>query len=1028
MKLAFSLQQVLFILIVFSIFQVTTVYSADMGISIQLRLKDPIGNYPTQSGLLVKVQVLSPVVGCILREEIFSSQTITDGNLSVLLGSGTLGSYDPGLSLLAVYDNTTSKTNLTCVDSTNVVTGTGQTYMPAALDGRVLRMSTTIAADNIVADFNMRSTPYAIVAESIGGKQGPDILVRNTGTQMSQSNLEALLADGSRYTNLLNIATSGQAQSATNATTAVDFSGSLFGDVTGSQSATVVTKIRGIEVSSTAPSLGQVLVYDGSQYVPVTPAPVAVTSVNGQTGAVVLSAANISGVITSGTSFLGDVTGNASATVVSTVGGKSSAAIAISVNDVSAATHFAIASAIVKRDGSGNVSVSTISSTNNSTQNIYLYESTNTNSVRFKAPNSFADYILTLPTTDGNNGEVLQTDGSGNLSWVAQGGGGVTSASIVSALGYTPADEVSLINYPLKNNNLSDLTSATVARANLGLGDAATLNVGTSAGTIAAGDDFRLSGALLQTSFDTYVASATCLSGQTMYWSSVTSTFLCQNILVSGDISGIVSNVAVVKLQGVGVSFSSISNNQIMQYNGINFINRNIPTCAADEYITFDGSLWSCAADAGAGGSITSINVTTPISSTGGSTPTLSMSQANGSTDGFLSSSDWTSFNDKVSATSAAVISALGYIPASSTALGGYIAKSNNLSDLTSATIARTNLGLGGAAILNVGSTAGTVMAGDDSRVTSALNTSTVFAGDVSGTYGAVTLNNSGVAPSMYSKVTVNVKGLITSGTTLVAGDIPNLDASKITTGQLPVTLGGTGAITSAAALVNLNAARRGANDDITSFANSIIFSAVGTALIVDNNQSIGGDLTVAGAVDATSKKSAISVAPTTTGTTTAYVMSYGAATDAKITVNTTGDVVKFYVNAVNTGAATLKVGDAPVANLFSRFTGLAVDAGDLQVGTHEATFTGTEWVVDIPPRRFATGAINLTNDVIYTLSAPGVRVGDTVSCSYTQTGTMSNTNNWVFGVNPIADNIRIVAFENGTAGPITSISCVVFK
>jgi len=57
----------------------------------------------------------------------------------------------------------------------------------------------------------------------------------------------------------------------------------------------------------------------------------------------------------------------------------------------------------------------------------------NENSISLVAPTLSADYELTLPTTDGDANQLLQTDGSGALSWVSigdLGGGTVTSVDL----------------------------------------------------------------------------------------------------------------------------------------------------------------------------------------------------------------------------------------------------------------------------------------------------------------------------------------------------------------------------------------------------------------------------------------------------------------------------------------------------------------------------------------------------------------------------------------------------------------------
>ncbi len=137
------------------------------------------------------------------------------------------------------------------------------------------------------------------------------------------------------------------------------------------------------------------------------------------------------------------------------------------------------------------------------------------------------------------------------------------------------------------------------------------------------------------------------------------------------------------------------------------------------------------------------------------------------------------------------------------------------------------------------------------------------FSGDVSSVAGSatLTLNDSGVVAGSYSRVTVNVKGIVTTGSTLTETDIPNLDWSKITTGK-PTTLAGYG-ITDALSTsggtmtgVLASSATPSASGHIVtkSYVDSVLSSVsgglnVGAVILAPSNTALSGYLRCNGAL-----------------------------------------------------------------------------------------------------------------------------------------------------------------------------------
>jgi hypothetical protein len=108
-----------------------------------------------------------------------------------------------------------------------------------------------------------------------------------------------------------------------------------------------------------------------------------------------------------------------------------------------------------------------------------------------------------------------------------------------------------------------------------------------------------------------------------------------------GGATGLVASTGRTSLGGttLGSNIFTITNPSAITFPRFNADN-SVSALSATDFRTAIG--------AGTGnGTVTGVSGTAPISSSGGATPAISISQSNGSTNGFLSSTDWNTFNNK---------------------------------------------------------------------------------------------------------------------------------------------------------------------------------------------------------------------------------------------------------------------------------------------------------------------------------------------------------------------------------------------
>lgn len=203
-------------------------------------------------------------------------------------------------------------------------------------------------------------------------------------------------------------------------------------------------------------------------------------------------------------------------------------------------------------------------------------------------------------------------------------------------------------------------------------------------------------------------------------------------------------------------------------------------------------------------GTVTSVTGTSPIASSGGTTPAISMAAASSSTNGYLTSTDWTTFNSKGSGTVTSVsatspVTSTGgatptiAIPAATTSVSGYL----------TSTDWNTFNGKGSGTVTAVSVTSANGFAGTSSGgATPALTLTTSITGVLKGNGTALSAATSGTDYSAGTSALTT--GILKSTTTTgalsiaVAADFPTLNQNTTgtaanVTGVVAFANGGTG-------------------------------------------------------------------------------------------------------------------------------------------------------------------------------------------------------------------------------------------
>ncbi|AZZ37911.1 hypothetical protein CIK05_14245 [Bdellovibrio sp. qaytius] len=785
-------------------------------------------NAPVTGAAKFLLQIVHPTLTtCVLYQEI-QNQNLTpgDGNFTLTVNGGT-----SSLPLATNFQD------VFITDSTRTMTCINGGVAPGTANARRLNVYFSInggATYEPLPSQDINYVPLAIEAlntNAVGGF-GASSLLRVANSGVPQTGLPALT--GAHFTELMNTLIGQSSYYITSAGAVARFTDPLEGDITGVQSATVLSRIFGRPLTAVSSTFigGEVLYYNGTNWIAkqgsagtvqsitssstpyitisgaapsFNPTVDALITLNVGTTAGSVAAgddARIVGALQATTPLGGDVTGLVSTTVVATVGGRTASAISTSVGDTIAATAAVVNSTIMKRDGSGNTSVNTISSTNNSTRNLFLYNAANTQYAMINVPAALAvSYALTLPNTAPVSGYVLGTTGSGQMAWVNPTAGSVTNVSATAPLtstgGQTPTiampaattavdGYLSAANFLIFNNKVTSVTVTTPLT--LG-GTSLTPQIGLQNSGVSAGTYTKV----------IVDAKGIVTSGTTLIASDI------PNL----DASKITTGTLPIARGGTGASaltadgFISVTSAGTALASTI---------CAANEVPFYNGVAWVC-----------------KTASSNNSSSTLVIRDSSGN---FTANNITTVQNMTVQANLRVQDGMFGNYIGLATPIGLGAAY-----DITLPSNA-TPPNVGQVLSVKTGSTSSSILTTWVNALSDALASGSIFVGNASGTAvgvamsGDATINNTGnlqlisvgtgiTSGSQYTKVTVDGKGRVVSGAQLNNADVtaglgytPMNSVSSTT----PITISG------------------GASNPVIGFANSgVVSGSYGTSALIPN-------------------------------------------------------------------------------------------------------------------------------------------------------------------------------------------------